>query len=329
MQQSLRGFWAALGVVWMLLLAVATGYSLQQHIPWHIVVGVVPAYLWEASLYLVVGIPAARERLSQQARTPARLASLLAISALVSYLLFTVPTGGFSWQGLLVVTACHAASAFWFVLLPRRTASDLGYLLFTAAVMLSRVLLLAYPSPLPRVDLEVLGPLSFARVSLLAVLLLRRLEHLNFSFVPTWREWYVGLYHFLLFAPVAILLAWSLEFARWRLLTGGPAKLTLMVVITFFAMLWVQAVPEEIFFRGLLQQTLRRTWGVIAGLVITSIVFGLTHLPFRSFPNWRFAVLATVAGLFYGSAYTRTGSIRAAMVTHALVTTTWRVFFTA
>jgi membrane protease YdiL (CAAX protease family) len=51
------------------------------------------------------------------------------------------------------------------------------------------------------------------------------------------------------------------------------------------------------------------------------------HLWFRTFPNWRLAILAAVAGVFYGAAFNRTKSIRASMVTHALVVTTWRVFF--
>jgi membrane protease YdiL (CAAX protease family) len=51
------------------------------------------------------------------------------------------------------------------------------------------------------------------------------------------------------------------------------------------------------------------------------------HLPFRQFPNWRFAILAGVAGIFYGLAFLKAKSVRASMVTHALLVTTWRVFF--
>jgi membrane protease YdiL (CAAX protease family) len=61
--------------------------------------------------------------------------------------------------------------------------------------------------------------------------------------------------------------------------------------------------------------------------IAASIAFGAVHLWFRAFPNWRFALLAAVAGVFYGLAFRRARSIRASMVTHALVVTTWRVFF--
>jgi membrane protease YdiL (CAAX protease family) len=37
--------------------------------------------------------------------------------------------------------------------------------------------------------------------------------------------------------------------------------------------------------------------------------------------------VATVAGFFYGRAYSLSGGIRAAMVTHALVNTTTRMLF--
>jgi membrane protease YdiL (CAAX protease family) len=100
---------------------------------------------------------------------------------------------------------------------------------------------------------------------------------------------------------------------------------TLLVTIgTFLGVLWVLAVAEEFFFRGLLQQLLARKLGKQAlAIVLASLIFGAAHLP-----NWKLALLATFAGLFYGQAYSQAGSIRAAMVTHALVVTTWRVFLT-
>jgi len=52
------------------------------------------------------------------------------------------------------------------------------------------------------------------------------------------------------------------------------------------------------------------------------------HLWYRPFPNWRIAILAAVAGVFYGLAYRQARSIRASMVTHALTVTAWRLFFT-
>ena len=97
---------------------------------------------------------------------------------------------------------------------------------------------------------------------------------------------------------------------------------------TFFGILWVTALGEEFLFRGLAQQWigewLKSPW---AGLLLASLLFGSVHLWFRAFPNWRFAILAAVAGIFYGLAFRRAQSIRASMVAHALTVTTWRLFF--
>jgi hypothetical protein len=60
--------------------------------------------------------------------------------------------------------------------------------------------------------------------------------------------------------------------------------------------------------------------------VITSLLFGGVHLWFRHFPNWRWVILAGTLGWFCGRARNQAGSIRAAMVTHTLVITTWRAF---
>ncbi|MGH9962094.1 MAG: CPBP family intramembrane glutamic endopeptidase [Pyrinomonadaceae bacterium] len=63
-------------------------------------------------------------------------------------------------------------------------------------------------------------------------------------------------------------------------------------------------------------------------LVVTSIIFGAAHLnngPTR--PDWRYFLLATIAGLFYGNAYARTGRLLAPAIVHTLVDTVWRSFF--
>jgi membrane protease YdiL (CAAX protease family) len=50
------------------------------------------------------------------------------------------------------------------------------------------------------------------------------------------------------------------------------------------------------------------------------------HLPFGHFPNWRFALVAAIAGYFYAKSYQATGSVRSAMITHALTNVVARVF---
>jgi membrane protease YdiL (CAAX protease family) len=45
------------------------------------------------------------------------------------------------------------------------------------------------------------------------------------------------------------------------------------------------------------------------------------------FPNWRYVILATIAGLFYGWTWRKTGSIFASAIVHALVDALWHFLF--
>jgi membrane protease YdiL (CAAX protease family) len=97
---------------------------------------------------------------------------------------------------------------------------------------------------------------------------------------------------------------------------------------TFLAFLWVVSLSEEFFFNAVLRDWMEELTGHPgSALVLTSVVFGLVHLPFRGFPNWRWAMVAMVLGYFSGLARNRAGSIRASVVMHALVVTVWRAFF--
>jgi len=95
------------------------------------------------------------------------------------------------------------------------------------------------------------------------------------------------------------------------------------------AILLLTAWPEELLFRGLLQNSLSRTLSSETGGWITaSVIFGLAHITNNGvFPNWRYSLLATIAGIFYGRAWRKTGSIFPAAIVHALVDTTWHLLF--
>lgn len=92
--------------------------------------------------------------------------------------------------------------------------------------------------------------------------------------------------------------------------------------------LFFTAWPEELLFRGLLQNMLARaSKSEFAGWWTASLLFGFSHMPNGGFPNWRYAILASIAGFFYGWTWRRTGSIFAAAVVHATVDVLWHLFF--
>ncbi|HXV65267.1 MAG TPA: type II CAAX endopeptidase family protein [Vicinamibacteria bacterium] len=129
---------------------------------------------------------------------------------------------------------------------------------------------------------------------------------------------------FLVFSALAIPLGLGIEFIEY---TARPFDL-LGLLGSFAAILIFIAVPEELLFRGLIQNFLERTWRRdLLALVVAAAIFGAAHLNNGEVPNWSYALMATLAGLFYGLAYRWTGTIFASALVHALVNAVWRAFF--
>jgi membrane protease YdiL (CAAX protease family) len=285
-----------------------------------------PAFLLEVTFYALLASERIRSRFERL--PPVLFATLLTVSAVLPYCLSTVAFGTFQWRALAWISLLAAAVSFWYILLPKKPAADILLLIFMATVWIAALFKIWYLSPYPKLYLPVLGQLMWFRTGLFAMLCIRRVQGLGFGFWPSAREWRIGVVHFAIFLPLAAVLANLIKFASPRVPALGWEKTSLLAIGTFFGTLWVLALAEEFFFRGLLQQWLtawtRSEW---AGLMGASFLFGSVHVFYRAFPNWRFAVMAALAGICYGLAFRRARSIRASMVTHALVVTTWKLFF--
>lgn len=324
MPQSLRTFALVLIAVLGIMGMGGLYYSHSQHIPENIAWAVLPAFLVEIGLYIAVGTEVIRERI---ARTGAALPLIAAIAAVVPYCIYSIPLHRFRPEAFVAIFVLAAISAGWYFVAGKNTRADIGLLVFVAAVSLLKVFNWAYPEPYPKVAVSALGVLMWARTGYLSVLAVRRMPGVNFGLWPDRKDWVIGLKQFVFFMPLGILLGLWLNFLKVdsNPLTG---RVLILAFVNFLGALWVLAPMEETFFRGVLQQALTKmTNSWIAGLIAASLLFGSVHLFFRAFPNWRFALLATVAGIFYGLAFKQARSVRAAMVTHALVVTTWRLFF--
>jgi membrane protease YdiL (CAAX protease family) len=180
--------------------------------------------------------------------------------------------------------------------------------------------LFPYPPPLTH-TLSVLAALS---TSVAAFVLLRRLEGIGYAI-----EWRPGFgwnfaVHFALFAAIAIPIGIKIHFLIYDPTFARLRSLPLTALGILFFTAW----PEEFLFRGLLQNFLARTFkSPWAGLVIASAIFGLSHVVHAPFPNWKYVLLATVAGLFYGHAWMRTRSLLPGTLIHALVDISWHILF--
>ena len=316
----------AFPLLWAAGAVAALFYAQDRGIPWATALAVLPAFLLEVSLYFTMGVERLRLRLEKL--PPVGVAMALVGAAMAPYALASLVLRCFSWHSLGVIAALAVVAAFWYVVFPHQTAVDILFLIFMAAVWLARAIPPLYASPMAALPLGLLGQLMWFRTGIFAILSVRRMKNVGFGFWPAAREWKIGALYFVGLAPVAAAAGWALHFARPHLRYPGWERTTLIGLVTFFGILWVVALGEEFFFRGLLQQWiagwLHSEWG---GLLLAALLFGAVHLWYRAFPNWRFAALAGVAGVFYGMAYRQARSIRASMVTHALTVTAWRLFF--
>jgi membrane protease YdiL (CAAX protease family) len=315
--------WVALPLFWAACLGAGYLYSQQKGVPWDVAKVVAPAFILEATFFLVLGVEKWRARIEKYSKSAVALG--LVVAAVAPYSVATLALGSFSWVHFGTIAVLSGLLAFWYVVLPGNPLTDVALLAVAATVVLTKVFEQVYPRPHDRLAMEALGQAMWIRTGLFAILSVRRVKGVGFGFWPQAREWGIGVMYFVGLLPLAAGLGWWIGFISPHGLQDGWVTL---LPLTFFGTLWVLALGEELFFRGLLQQWmsgwLRNEW---AGLAVTSAIFGAVHLWYNTFPNWRFALLAGLAGVFYGLAFRQGKGIRAAMVTHALTVTTWKMFF--
>lgn len=288
-----------------------------------------PALALEIGFYLasVVGETRNWFSLFRSARTQALV---LWLSALIPYLIFSLEAGTFKSNAFYLLVGLTGIFSLWHVILPRRTAYDLGFLVIAAAPFVTRTFGRIYLAPDRHVHLhpEILGQLMWIRVGILALLVIRDWDPGAFGLWPNLAEWRSGaLYYAAAIVPI-VLLALGVHDVRWAPLTGEWWRVAGIAVGTFFGFLWVTALSEELFFRGVVARVLLdRLPSRAVAILLSAVVFGAAHLWFHEFPDWRQASVAGLLGVFCATAYAQTGSVKVSMVTHTLVITTWRVFF--
>jgi membrane protease YdiL (CAAX protease family) len=179
-----------------------------------------------------------------------------------------------------------------------------------------------FPSP-PQL-MHTLTILLALSTGVAAFVLLRRLDGIGYA--VEWRRgfaWNVVL-HFGVFAVIAVLLGLRIGF-----LTYAPSFTRLRTApIEVIGILFFTAWPEEFLFRGVLQNLLSRTFqNQWAGLAVASVAFGFAHIFHAPVPNWKYVLLASVAGLFYGRTWIKTRSLFPGAIVHALVDILWHILF--
>jgi len=132
---------------------------------------------------------------------------------------------------------------------------------------------------------------------------------------------------YVIVVPVLMALGIALGFIPFPHLPHAPAPRMASAAGLIFA---GTALPEETLFRALIQNLILQRWGqTTAGLAAASAIFGCAHLnngP-QPLPNWRYAMLATIAGFAYGKVFQKSRSIVSPALLHTMVDWTKHFFF--
>jgi uncharacterized protein len=252
-----------------------------------------------------------------------RVARIVVAAALgVPYLVFAIPTGTLDARfaipmlGLPVLLAALLESSA----MPQKLAwQDVATLAVIAAIYILRVLDGAWPHP----GLGSLPKLYAADVALYLYVAVRKQEGMGYSFSPQGSAFFIGLREWACFTPFGLGLGFALNFIHFHRQVPSTAEALAEVFITFLLI----AIPEEMFFRGILQNLLETRLGRTRALAVTAVLFGLSHFNKGATFNWRYVLLATIAGIFYGRAWRAKRQILASTFTHTAVDVIWSLWF--
>jgi len=170
------------------------------------------------------------------------------------------------------------------------------------------------------------GPLHLAAygVSILLALSIflqfRRLSGMKINLPRSGRDLVNLLLGFAACAPVLIALGRGIGFLPPFHLPAQPSPAR--IGSQYLIILAATALPEEILFRGLIQNCIAQRLGTNLGtLLLAAFIFGCAHLDNgpQPLPNWRYMILATIAGIAYGKVFEKSSSIFASAGLHALV----------
>jgi uncharacterized protein len=250
------------------------------------------------------------------------LRCLIPVLLVIPYLVFAIPRGTLDYRyaaamallpvvlSLVVESANRAQTLVW---------QDAVVLLALAVILEMRLLSPAWPFT----GLGALPKLYLADLALYRYLVVRRLGGAGYSFVPRPNAFYIGIREWLFFLPFALGIGSTLHFISFF-----PRHPSILHVVTALLVVFLlTAVPEEIFFRGILQNLLEARVGRGTALGITAALFGLSHFSKGSAFNWRYVIIAAVAGIFYGRAWRAQRQLLASSTTHALVDVVWGLWF--
>lgn len=258
---------------------------------------------------------------------PGRIAASLLLA--LPYFVLSLPRDSFHWQVGLTLIAIPVLATAALAAFPRPANwADLLVLAVLGLAIDLGLLNHGWPFGLPDAMLWPAGlggfpKMMMANVALYGYLVVKPVEGVGYDLAPQLADWKIGLREFLFYAPVVLSLGLLLGFIHWQGLMKRPQEFPAAWIFTFIFV----ALPEELFFRGLVQNLLERHMGRGRALILASVLFGLSHFNKGAAFNWRYVLLAAIAGIFYGRAWLARRRLFASSVTHATVDTVWSIWW--
>src|SRR5579883_1972518 len=165
-------------------------------------------------------------------------------------------------------------------------------------------------------------------LALVIFLLFRGLEGMKYNLPRSARDGVNLMAGFAIAAPVLIAAGRAVGFLgpAHRAADPRPGRLA----VEFAVILLATALPEELLFRSLIQNSLMQRMGPGWGaLLLAGWIFGCAHLDNGPgpLPNWRYMIVAAIAGVIYGRVFQKSSSVFASAGLHALVNTIKHNFF--
>lgn len=288
---------------------------------------ITPANIVAALLTLIPLLTAAffPERVTGCARKLPVWAQILCPAFLAApYVLVAWPAGQFRWGwfGLYVLLPIAVTGLLWQA--SRVDAEQRGnWRDFLVLATLGLAVDLRWFEGAWPMHLSIFNKMLLLDLGIYGFIALRQLDGVGFDLRLRLRDAGIGLREAAFYTPVALLLGLGLGFLHVHRGWPGWVAIVQAWVFTFFFI----AVPEELFFRGWVQNLLERRLGRTPALVLTAALFGLSHFNKRAVLfNWRYVLLAAVAGIFYGRAWRANRRVGASGITHATVDAIWSLW---
>lgn len=239
----------------------------------------------------------------------------------VPYAVVAGSAGAFGWGGLVLYSCLPVAIAVLLWLAAQADPEQRGnWRDFLVLITLGLAVDLRWFEGEWPPHLSIFNKILLLDAGIYAFMVLRRLDGVGFDLRLKLRDAGIGLRELALYTPIALVLGLWLAFLHLHARWPGVAQAAGAWIFTFFFI----AVPEELFFRGWLQNLLERRAGRTSSLLVTAALFGLSHFNKRAAHfNWRYVLLAAFAGIFYGRAWRSERRVGASAITHASVDAIW------